>query len=191
MAQSNVYSVNIVGYVNKALAENALELVQNPLDDGTNTLNSTMLGLSAGTIAYVWNGSGYTSSTRGKSVWSPDLNVPTGLGMFVRRVGTVGTNTYVGEVVANVGTSVTNPLAADVLTLTGSLIPYADTLNGTNLGLAGAPQGSILYKWNGSGYTSSTRGKSVWSPDLSIDVGESFFIRSAADFNWVQTLPAN
>jgi hypothetical protein len=190
-AQNNVYSVNIVGYVNKPLPTNALALVQNPLSDGTNTLNSTLLNLGNGSVAYVWNGSGYTIATRGKAVWGPDLPVPTGLGMFVRRLGSVGTNTFVGQVVGNAGQSVTNPLVANVTTLTGSLLPFADTLNGTNLGLAGAPNGSIVYQWNGSGYTIATRGKAVWGPDLTIGVGEGFFIKPSANFNWVQTLPSN
>lgn len=191
MAQSNVYSVNIVGYVNKPLATNALELIQNPLSDNTNTLNSTLLSLGSGSIAYVWNGTGYTLSTRGKTAWNPDLGVPTGLGLFLKRSGPVGTNTFVGQVVANVGASVTNQLAANVTTLTGSLIPYADTLNGTNLGLLGAPNGSLVYQWNGGGYTISTRGKTSWNPNLSIAVSEGFFIKPSSNYTWVQTLPAN
>jgi hypothetical protein len=190
-AQSNVYSVNIVGYVNKPLPSGALELIQNPLNDGTNTLNSTMFGLSSGSIAYVWNGSGYSSSTRGKAAWDPNLSVPTGLGYFVKRSGAVGTNTFVGSVVVGPGQSVTNPLTGGAIRLVGSAIPYADTLNGTNLGLASAPNGTILYKWNGSGYTSSTRGKAAWDPNLTINVGESFFIKPTSTFNWVQTLPSN
>jgi hypothetical protein len=182
--------VNIVGYVNKPLATNALELIQNPLSDGTNTLNSTLGALGTGSQAFVWNGSGYSTASKPKAVWNPDLAVPTGLGMFVRRQGPTGTNTFVGSVVANVGTSVTNVLAANVTTLVGSLLPYADTLNGTNLGLAGAPTGSILYKWNGTGYTTSSKPKAVWNPDLSIGVGEGFFIKPSSNYVWVQTLPA-
>jgi len=190
-AQSNVYSVNIVGYVNKPLATNALELIENPLTDGTNTLNSTMSGLAVGSVAYVWNGASYTQSNRQKAGWNPDLGVPTGLGFFVRRSGAVGTNTYVGAVVANVGASVSNSLAAGVTTLVGSKLPYADTLTGTNLGLAGAPNNSVLYKWNGVGYTQSNRQKAGWNPNLAIEVGESFFIKPSSNFVWVQTLPAN
>jgi hypothetical protein len=191
MAQSNVYSVNIVGYVNKTLATNALEMIQNPLDDGTNTLNSALFNLAPGSVAYVWNGSGYTPASRVKAGWNPDLSIPTGLGLFVRRQGAAGTNTFVGEVIVNVGGSASNGLAANVTTLVGSMIPYADTLNGTNLGLASAPNGSSLYQWNGSGYTPSSKTKAGWNPNLSIAVGESFFIRPSSNFTWVQTLPAN
>jgi len=191
MAQSNVYSVNIVGYVNKTLATNALELIQNPLTDGTNTLQSTLGTLGVGSSAYVWNGAGYNPSSRQKAGWNPNLPLPTGLGVFINRLGSTGTNTFVGAVIANIGTSVTNPLAGGVNTLVGSALPYADTLNGTNLGLAGAPVGSTLYQWNGTGYTPSTRQKAGWNPNLTINVGESFFIQPFSAFNWVQTLPAN
>jgi len=192
MAQSNVYSVNIVGYVNKTFATNALELVQNPMTDGTNTLNSVLGALGTGSSAYVWNGSGYNISSKPKAVWSPDLAVPTGLGFFVRRLGATGTNTFVGAVVANVGTTVTNSLVANVTTLVGSAIPYAGTLNtSTNLGLQNAPQNSTIYQWNGAGYTISSKPKAVWSPDLTINVGEGFFIRPSSNYLWIQSLPAN
>jgi hypothetical protein len=40
VAQSNVYSVNVVGYVNQVLPAGTLVAVANPLDNGTNTLDS-------------------------------------------------------------------------------------------------------------------------------------------------------
>jgi hypothetical protein len=98
------------------------------------------------------------------------------------------TNTYVGQVVANAGESVTNALTGSV-TATGSLLPVGGTLNGTELGLADAPSGSVIYQWNGVNYTTVTKPKAVWSPDQTIGVGEAFFIQST--FDWVQTLPAN
>jgi hypothetical protein len=191
MAQSNVYSVNIVGYVNTPLPNGALTLVQNPLDNGTNTLNSVLGAVASGSSAYVWNGAGYTPASKPKAAWSPDLSIPTGLGFFVQRAGAVGTNTFVGQVLAGPGQSVTNQLAAGVLTLTGSKLPYADTLNGTNLGLNTAPSGSVVYKWNGAGYTPSSKPKAAWSPDLSISVGEAFFVQTPSGFTWVQSIPAN
>jgi hypothetical protein len=191
MAQSNVYSVNVVGYINKTFASNALEMVENPLTDGTNTLNSVLGSLQTGSVAFVWNGAGYDVASKPKSVWNPNLSVPTGIGFFVKRMGDAGTNTFVGSVVANTGASVTNHLTGGMLTLTGSMLPYADTLNGTNLGLADAPQNSVIYKWNGAGYDVASKPKSLWNPNLSIGVGDAFFIKSAADYDWVQTLSGN
>jgi hypothetical protein len=182
----NVYSVNIVGYVNQELPA-ALQLVQNPLDNGTNTLNSVYGALPSGSQAYVWNGAGYDASTKPKATWSPDLAVPTGTGLFIKSAAVV-TNTYVGEVVAGPGESVTNSLTG-AITATGSLLPVGGMLNGTELGLADAPSGSVIYQWNGSGYNTITHPKAVWSPDTEIAVGEAFYIKSTYD--WVQTLPAN
>jgi hypothetical protein len=107
--------------------------------------------------------------------------------LFINSAAAV-TNTYVGEVVAGPGESVTNSLTGSVA-LTGSLLPVAGMLNGTELGISGAPSGSVIYKWNGGGYTTVTKPKAVWSPDVNIAVGEGFFIQSTYD--WVQTLPAN
>jgi hypothetical protein len=187
-AQSNVYSVNIVGFVNQPLVAGQLKLVHNPLDNGTNTMNSVYSALPSGSAAYVWNGAGYSTATKPKAVWSPDLPVPTGTGLFISSPSAV-TNTYVGEVLAGPGESTTNVLTG-VLTATGALLPYAGTLNSTNgLGLVGAPSGSVLYQYNGAGYNTATKPKAIWSPDLSIGVGEAVFIQST--YNWVQSLPAN
>jgi hypothetical protein len=191
MAQSNVYSVNVVGYVNKSLPGAALALVATPLDTTTNKLSTIFAGLPNASQVFVWNGAGYSSASKAKGVWSTDLDIPPGVGLFVRSATPV-TNTYVGEVTANVGQSVTNPLPASVTTLVGSLVPYSGDLGNTNLGLG--PQldnGSQVFKWNGSGYNSSSKAKGVWSVNLSFEVGEGIFVRSATAKDWVQTLPAN
>ena len=191
MAQSNVYSVNIVGYVNKQLPAGGLQLVANPLSDNTNTLASVFTALPNGSVVYVWNGAGYDSASKSKGIWSPNLSVPPGVGMFIQSAAAV-TNTFVGEVVANVGEGVTNSFAAGVLDLVGSPIPYAGDLTDTNLGIGvQLANGSVIYKWDGSGYVSAAKSKGIWSPNLSFAVGESFFVQSATDTNWVQTLPSN
>jgi hypothetical protein len=186
-AQSNVYSVNIVGYVNQVLPAGSLVAVANPLDDGTNTLNTALLGVPAKSTAQFWTGSGFSPSTKG-TTWSPDVAIPPGKGFFVNSK-TAYTNTYVGEVIVGPGESVTNSLPA-ALALVGSPIPYAGSLNSTNIGLLGVPAKSTAQFWTGSGYTPSTKG-TTWSPDLPIAVGQGFFINSKTAYDWVQTLPAN
>jgi hypothetical protein len=187
VAQSNVYSVNVVGYVNQPMAAGALICVANPLDNGTNDLNSALAAVPAKSTAQIWNGSGFTPSVKG-TTWSPNFSIPPGVGFFVNSKSSV-TNTYVGNVLANVGASVTNALPANVLVLVGSQLPYAGDLNDTNLAL-NLPAKSTAQIWNGSGYTPSVRGTS-WSPALPIAVGQGFFLNSKAAYNWVQTLPAN
>jgi hypothetical protein len=78
--------------------------------------------------------------------------------------------------------------------LVGSLIPYGDTLNGTNLGLANAPQNSVIYKWNGSGYDVTSKPKAVWNPNLTINVGEAFFYKKAStatQSRWIRNFTVN
>jgi hypothetical protein len=187
VAQSNVYSVNVVGYVNQPLPAGTLACIANPLDNGTNDLNSVLGAVPAKSTAQIWNGSGFTSSVKGTG-WSPNFSIPPGVGLFVNSKSAV-TNTYVGNVLANVGASVTNALPSGQLVLVGSQLPYAGDLNDTNLAL-NLPAKSAAQTWNGSGYTASVRGTS-WSPALPIAVGQGFFLNSKAAYNWVQTLPAN
>jgi hypothetical protein len=173
--------------VNQVLPAGQLQLVQNPLDNGTNDLASVFGSLPSTSQAFVWNGAGYDFAQKGKAAWSTNLAVPTGTGLFIKSASAI-TNTYVGEVVAGPGESVTNSLTG-VLTATGSLLPIGGTLNGPELGLLAAPSASQLFQWNGLGYTFAQRGKAVWSTNLTINVGEAFFINSTYD--WVQSLPAN
>jgi hypothetical protein len=187
-AQSNVYSVNIVGYVNQVLPAGSLQAVGNPLDDGTNTLNSALIGLPAKSTAQFWTGSGFSLSTKG-TTWSPDVAIPPGKGFFVNSK-TAYTNTYVGEVIVGPGESVTNALPAAVLTMVASPIPYAGSLNSTNIGLLALPAKSTAQFWNGAGYNLSTKG-ATWSPDIPIAVAQGFFVNSKTATNWIQTLPAN
>jgi hypothetical protein len=189
VAQSNVFSVNVVGYVNQPLTANVLTAVANPLDNGTNTLDSALSGVPAKSTAQFWTGAGFTSSTKGVSAWVPNNAIPPGVGFFVNSKAAY-TNTYVGSVACNVGASVTNALPANVLVLVGSKIPYAGDLNDTNLAI-NLPAKSIAQFWTGAGYTSSTRGVSAWVPALSVGVAQGFFLNSKAPYDWIQTLPAN
>ncbi len=175
-AQSNVYSVNIVGYVNQVTAGGQFHLIQNPLDNnGSNTLNAVLAGAPAGSEAYVWNGSAYDLSVVGAKtgIWGPDLGIPTGTGLFFKPAAN-RTNTYVGEVLAAPGETLTNALAGGVFDLTGGLIPYATTNHATdsNFGLVGAPANSEMYKWNGASYDLSIVGAKTgtWGPGLPIAV---------------------
>jgi hypothetical protein len=177
--------VNIVGYVNQVLPAGQLACVANPLNDGTNTLNSALIGVPAKSTAQFWTGSGFTASGKG-ATWSPDVAIPPGKGFFVN-AKTAYTNTYVGQTACNPGGSVTNALPA-ALALVGSALPYGGTLNSTNIGLLAVPAKSTAQFWTGSGYTASGKG-ATWSPDIAIAVGQGFFINSKTATNWIQYLP--
>jgi hypothetical protein len=191
-SQAQVYS-GIVGYVNASIT-NSYVLLANPLDAGTNDLNTLLGILPNKATVQVWNGSSFTPSTKGgsPSVWTPDLTVAPGAGFFVK-LNSGGTNvTFVGQVDTAVGGSITNSLPTTYVLL-GSPLPFSTDLNDTNLGLNVLPNKSTIQVWNGSAYTPSTKGgsPSVWSPDQTIPVGTGIFIQAKSATNWIQTLPSN
>jgi hypothetical protein len=189
VAQSNVYSVNVVGYVNQVLPAGQQAFIANPLDNGTNDLNSVLGGVPSKSTVSTWNGTSFQVSTKGAAGWTPNASIPPGVGFFVNSKSP-WTNTYVGSVVVNAGESITNALPAGVQVAVGSMIPYAGDLNNTNINL-NLPAKSTASLWNGTAYQVSTKGAAGWSPALPLAVGQGFFLNSKAAYDWVQTLPAN
>ncbi|HEY5297629.1 MAG TPA: hypothetical protein VIK59_06870 [Verrucomicrobiae bacterium] len=187
-SNAQVYSQNVVGYVNSATTGGQFALLSNPLDNGTNSLSSLYPTAPNGSQVQVWNGTGFTVATKLPPGWSPNLVITPGEGFFIK-LASNATNTFVGSVVAPIGGSVTNSLQAGVFTLIGSPIPYSDTLQGTNLNLSLA-NGSQVQVWNGSSFTVATKLPPGWSPNLTISVGQGFFVKSATTTNFVQHLPA-
>jgi len=188
-AQAQVYSVNVVGYVNQVMPAVTLVAVANPLDDGTNTLDSALGGMPAKSSAQFWNGAGFDVSGKTSAGWSPNTSVPPGLGFFVNSK-TAYTNTYVGELVVNPGESITNSLPAVVLVMVGSPLPYAGDMNDPNLGLD-LPAKSSAQIWNGAGYDVVGKTSAGWSPATSLSVAQGFFLNSKTAYDWVQTAPSN
>jgi hypothetical protein len=189
-AQSNVYSVNVVGFVNRVLPAGTQVAVANPLDNGTNTLNDTFGALAKGSTANFWTGSGFSFASKGSAVWAPNNATPVGTGLFVNSKTPI-TNTFVGEVIVGPGESTTNALPLGAQVLVGSAIPYAGDLNTPAIGLLTLAKGSTANFWNGTGYTFSSKGSAIWAPALAINVSDGFFLNSKTATNWVQTLPAN
>jgi len=101
MAQS-VYSVNAVGYVNKALGVN-YTLISNPLN-GTNNLLSTILPVVPdGTFILKWNSAAQNFAAPSQYYeglgWLPDDTLNPGEGAFINMPGPGSTTvTFVGEV---------------------------------------------------------------------------------------------
>jgi hypothetical protein len=187
-SNAQVYSANVVGYVNVVYPAGALVLTANPLDDGTNTTTSLGAALPNKSNIQIWNGTGFTGTSKSGGVWSPDLSIPVGTGYFVQ-AKTAITNTYVGNVATLVGNSVTNALPTS-LVLVGTMIPYTGNLEDTNLNVGPSlPNKSNIQVWNGSGFTGTSKSGGTWTPDLTLSVGQGFFIQAKTAANWVQTLP--
>jgi hypothetical protein len=161
MAQSNVYSLNVVGYANVVLAAGN-GIYANPFDkDGTNaadvvlnvtpTSNPGGPGLDAFYLL-TWNGSSFDSvfyeSDFPGTGWNADaggdpLNVrpapllPPGKGFFLTTQLGAFTNVFVGNVVPAPGTTNTATMAAGN-SMIGSRLPVAGSL--TNYAAFSFPQ---------------------------------------------------
>jgi hypothetical protein len=197
-AQSNVYSVNIVGYVNTVLkGGSAYTLVANPLSAPTNDLVSTIgavLPNKSQVVVYDAGTGLYTTASKQSGVWNTNLQLPVGQGFFVRNSSTTDiTNTFVGNVIIGIpGTNVTALPAG--YTLVGTPVPVGGTLNDLgpntiNLGGVLPNKSQVVVYDSGTGlYTTASKQSGAWNTNLSLSVGQGFFVRSQAATNWTQTL---
>jgi hypothetical protein len=201
-SQAQVYSQNIVGYVNVPLVS-GYSLVANQLDfDGTGTNNNvtTVFGtnLLVGSSVLAWEPSsgGYVSATwinsKGTLKWSGDTNdintaLNVGQGVFVQSPAT-NNLTLVGSVIQ--GTNVTSLVAG--YNLLSSIPPIAGGLQ-TTLGYA-PNVGDVVLTWDpvAQGYDSfsyiDSKGTDKWSPsEPQLGVSQAAFIQSAASYSWTNT----
>ncbi|MDR3434491.1 MAG: hypothetical protein P4L95_21760 [Rouxiella aceris] len=201
-SQAQVYSQNIVGYINVPLVTGYTALA-NQLDyDGTGTNNTvaTVFGtnLVAGTTVLAWEAASasYVSAnwilSRGALQWANKTNaisaaLNAGQGVFVQSPST-NNLTLVGTVLqgTNLLSLVTGyNFVSSVAPISGDLV--------TNLGYTPSVGDNILL-WNNTtqsykeySYINS-RGTSVWSPSVpQISVGQSFFIQAAAAETWTNS----
>jgi hypothetical protein len=195
-ASAQVYSVNVVGYVNASYSAGIFSLAANPLDDGTNTITSVGAGLPNKTQVETWNGSTFSLATKTNGAWTVNFPLAPGTGFFVKTPGGTGitTNTFVGNVIVAPGGGQTNKaLVASILQLVGSPVPFAGNLNdayGTNSLNIGAqlPNKSQVQTWTGSAFQLSTKTNGVWTVNFPIAVGQGFFVKPNTATNWTQTL---
>lgn len=206
MAQSNVYSLNVVGYVNKTLiGAGDYTAIANPLNTTNNSLAGLFggagVGLPATSRVLKWNTTiadfdVYTKTAFGTG-WSGPGATPAatslnpGEGCLVLTPAASGdiTNTFVGEVLQ--GTQ-TVPMIAGYQ-LVGNKIPDSGPV--TSLQLTNVPATSRLLKWNTAAqdwdiFTKTAFGTG-WSGPLgttppSLDVGEGFMLNAASPFDWIR-----
>jgi hypothetical protein len=174
---AQVYSVNVVGYVNYP-AKAPFSMIANPLNNTAgNNLNNILPSAPFGTTIYTWNGSAFASSVN-FGTWSPDLTLAPGDGAFIN-LSADTTLTWVGEVMQG---ALSTAIPAG-LSIKSSQVPQSDTLG--NLGFPAAFGDTIYYYRNGA-YASSVY-FGTWSPDLSPAVGESFWVSTTAAKSWTRT----
>jgi hypothetical protein len=163
MAQSNVYSLNVVGYYNLPVAQNQLVMIANQLNTTNNTLNSVLFPANPasadGSAVFKYNGGyttydfdGYDSTpTFPNGYWElngvPDTSTTLnpGEGVFYRPFSAT-TLTFVGEVLqGSLANTVPHGLA-----MRSSMVPQQGMIT-TDLG-APAEDSDNLFLYNG-GYT--------------------------------------
>jgi len=202
MAQ-NVYSINVVGYINIPLVE-GFQLIANQLDyDGTGTNNTTAnvlgTGLPVNSVVYTWSGSAYNQSTLGlvkgttNLAWSGKFSLNPGQGAWLSiptggLKGTSSNLTTVGQVDTG---SLVNPnlTPGGGFSLVSSMVPLAGGLT-TVLGYA-PMDNDVVYQWDiaTGNYNKTTyalvKGSSPpaykWAPsEPSIAISEGFWLDNAS-----------
>jgi hypothetical protein len=196
-SQAQVYSQNIVGYINVPLPAGQ-SLIANQLDfDGTGLHNSiyTAVGtnLPVNSQVLAWSGGAFTTSKLlANHTWSGAANVVftnamnPGGGFFISVP--VATNvTFVGNVIT--GTN-TYPITAGFQIVAPSG-PVAGTIDGTN-GYTPSKVGAVgdqILVWGGLSYTTHKWLGSSWSGgDPQLAVGQSVFLDAVVNTNWTQVL---
>jgi len=198
-ASAQVYSLNVVGYVNTPIKGNgAFTLLANPLVAATNDTVSLVGNLLPNkSQVLTWSGSAYVTASKISGVWNTNLPIPAGTGFFVKN-GPAGspdlTNTFVGEVLGGIPGTNTTALPAG-FALVGSKSPIGGTLTSVGdgtLNLGGVlPNKSQVLIWDNSGsgaYVTASKISGVWNTNLQLNVGQGFFVKAFAATNWTQVL---
>jgi hypothetical protein len=173
MAQSNVYSLNVVGYYNVVAPANTKILLGNQL----HTTNDTLVGVipSPGVNAQFFKFNGGFTSFQFDDLdlaWTGNTSLAPGEGGFF--ISTVNTTlTFVGEVVQG---NTTNTLPIGVKVLRTSIVPQEGKIT-TDLKLPAEPNDQAFTFANG-GFTSFQFDDLdlVWAPfEFTNKVGGAFF----------------
>jgi hypothetical protein len=187
MAQSstNVYSLNVVGYVNVTIPPNSYSIVSDPLvgspDNTLNTLLPNSTGIYSKVKVFVYSpATGYTTDTGTKTAWqlggTETLNPGSAAFVFNPSTTTPLTLTFVGSVPSGTQQNTIVP----GYNLVGSIVPTSGDLvtNSISLLTNGVSKDKIYVYDPSNGYTTYTVGKTgAWTPSDPIipNVGEGFF----------------
>ncbi len=199
VAQMNVYSVNVVGYVNVGLS-NGFNLIANQLDyDGTglnnnvNTVFST--NLPSGANVFAFSGGAFATPPANfgtKTGWSGNTNavntvLKPGGGVFVQ-ISSPKTVTLVGNVMQ--GTPLSNSFPAG-FSIIASMVPQSGLVQ-TDLGFT-PPSGANIIRYNPvtQAYISppyNFGSKTGWTPSQpSVNVGEAYWLQTSTAGAWVRS----
>jgi hypothetical protein len=192
-SMAQVYSVNLVGYINKQIPA-GFYMVANQLNNGTgNKVVDLIPNPPEGTIVYKFNpaSGGYLTVAflDGAYEGVTTMTLAPGEGAFIKSPS-AHTATFVGEVVLSSATTV--PSGFSVLS---SVVPQAAKLD--TIGFP-AVEGDIIYNFNPvtGGYKVSSYLDGAWEGAYggapTPDIGESFFVKhTGAPSTWTRTFTVN
>jgi hypothetical protein len=194
-AQTNVYSVNAVGYVQQSLVPGQFAMIANPLNTTNNRISSILVlpDANAGSQVWKWTGSSYTSA-----IWQgvadgwtqPNLTLNPGEGCFIKLLGTAYTNTWVGEVMQG---TLSNSIPVG-FSIRSSMVPQSGDADSLGISTAATP-GDTLYRFNpltGTYQSAIYQGApDGWTSSTALNVGQSFFYKTTAVNPWVRTFSVN
>lgn len=211
-SMAQVYSVNVVGYVNITVPAGKYMILANPLNNGANDINTVLPVPDTADGATVYRFNAATGQFLdsigfiGGYGWYPTDNNPTlapGEGFFIQAPGSSALNlTFVGEVPQG---SLSYPLAGNGrYTLVGSMVPQEAKLgDASQAGTMGFPalDGDTIYMWDGAnqkymdsyGYIDgygwySATDENPAGPTIPVGVG--FWVQKAGTspaVNWTRT----
>jgi hypothetical protein len=190
-SMAQVYSQNVVGYINVTVTNGQYLCVANQLNNGTNTLDEILPGAPANTtIAFEYTSAGFVSYTKRSAGWGATAAgrpFGPGKGFFIQNTGTTPTTlTFVGEVPE--GTKSVSIAAG--FNLISAQFPLSGAVE-TSLGLP-AVTNNKLHQWVAAvqNYVSYTRRSTGWTGgtgEPTVAVGEGFFFEAQAPTNWTKT----
>lgn len=157
LAQANVYSLNIVGYVNVPVQGNSkLTLLSNPLKPSNGNYNITntivLPDTADGANLFTWAGTGWNTTVPGwyaGSGWYPDFNVNLGQSFFIQSP-VAATVTFVGEVATGTNTYTMAP----GINVVAPQEPVAAAWPGS----ANGHDGDNIFLWTGSAWDTTVWG---------------------------------
>jgi hypothetical protein len=200
VAADNVYSVNVVGYINVGLAS-GYTMIANQLDDGKgNKVVALLPTPPEDTWIYKYNpaSGGYDILHFIDAAWEGDnldLTLAPGEGVFAY-VNTAATFTFVGEVKQSQGGAPLTVSLPQGYAVASSIVPQAGKLQ-TDLKYAPA-EDDWIYQFDPAtgGYKVNHFIDAAWEGDNngdepSIKVGESFFVFGAAAKQWSRVFTVN
>lgn len=185
-ASAQVYSVNVVGYINVDVPP-GFSMIANQLDSGNNTVGSLMPSVPEGTTLFKFNPAtgAYVGNAFEFGEWGdPTMTLNPGEGAFVQNTsGALFKALFVGEVKQG---ALSTPLVSG-FQIVSSQVPQAGAVDSV-LGFV-PEEGDTVYRFNNAtgAYTAAAYEFGEWVAPV-LNVGEAFFLNKVGTgTSWTRT----